>query len=92
MEAASDFIGVAATLLLIKSRSLIPELELSSEEESDVEDLKRRLAQYERVREMMRDLSRVFAALSWSPRRDVLQSQPLRLRATYPHESYCGPR
>ncbi len=29
MEDAAQFIGVAATLLLIKSKSLIPELELS---------------------------------------------------------------
>lgn len=60
MEDAAQFIGVAATLLLIKSKSLIPDLELSEEEEGDVDDLKRRLAEYERVREMMRELSRIF--------------------------------
>jgi segregation and condensation protein A len=60
MEDAAQFIGVAATLLLIKSKSLIPDLELSEEEESDVDELKRRLTEYERVREMMRELSRVF--------------------------------
>jgi len=60
MEDAAQFIGVAATLLLIKSKSLIPDLELTDEEESDVDELKRRLAEYERVREMMRELSRIF--------------------------------
>lgn len=60
MEEAAQFIGIAATLLLIKSRSLIPELELSSEEEEDVDDLKKRLMEYERVREQMRELSRIF--------------------------------
>ncbi len=60
MEDAAQFIGVAATLLLIKSKSLIPELELSTEEEEDVDDLKRRLMQYEKVREAMKELSRVF--------------------------------
>jgi segregation and condensation protein A len=60
MEDAAQFIGVAATLLLIKSKSLIPELELSMEEEEDVDDLKRRLMQYENVREGMRELSKVF--------------------------------
>lgn len=60
MEDAAQFIGVAATLLLIKSKSLIPELELSMEEEEDVDDLKRRLIQYEKVREGMRELSKVF--------------------------------
>ncbi|MGE5540932.1 MAG: segregation and condensation protein A [Bacillota bacterium] len=60
MEDAAQFIGVAATLLLIKSKSLIPDLELSEEEESDVDELKRRLMEYERVREMTRELSRIF--------------------------------
>jgi segregation and condensation protein A len=60
MEDAAQFIGVAATLLLIKSKSLIPELELSEEEESDVEELAHRLAEYERVRDMMRELRTIF--------------------------------
>lgn len=60
MEDATNFIAVAATLLLIKSRSLIPELELSTEEEEDVEDLTRRLAAYERTRETARELQRLF--------------------------------
>lgn len=60
MEEAAQFIGVAATLLLIKSKSLIPELELSMEEEEDVDDLKRRLLMYEKVREARQELARVF--------------------------------
>ncbi|HRH55602.1 MAG TPA: segregation/condensation protein A, partial [Candidatus Paceibacterota bacterium] len=62
MEDAAQFIGVAATLLLIKSKSLIPELELSMEEEEDVDDLTRRLAQYEKVREARQELARIFGA------------------------------
>ncbi|HYF29191.1 MAG TPA: ScpA family protein [Candidatus Paceibacterota bacterium] len=60
MEDAAQFIGVAATLLLIKSKSLIPDLELTGEEEEDMDDLKRRLREYEKVREMMRELSKIF--------------------------------
>jgi segregation and condensation protein A len=60
MEDAADFIGVAATLLLIKSKSLLPDLALSVEEEDDVEDLKRRLSAYERTREAARELSQIF--------------------------------
>jgi segregation and condensation protein A len=60
MEDATNFIGVAATLLLIKSRSLIPELELSTEEEEDVDNLKRRLEQYEKAREAARALGQLF--------------------------------
>jgi segregation and condensation protein A len=60
MEDAAQFIGVAATLLLIKSKSLIPELELSQDEEGDVEELKSRLHQYEIARDAARELSRIF--------------------------------
>jgi segregation and condensation protein A len=63
MEDAAQFIGVAATLLLIKSRSLIPELELSTEEEEDVDDLTRRLAQYEKVREARDALSKIYGRM-----------------------------
>ena len=41
---AAHFILVASTLLLIKSKSLLPTLELTEEEQSDVEDLKLRLS------------------------------------------------
>lgn len=60
MEETANFIQIAATLLLIKSKSLIPDLALTDEETSDVEDLKRRLAAYEKVREASRELSRIF--------------------------------
>jgi segregation and condensation protein A len=60
MEEAAHFIGTAATLLLIKSKSLIPELELSGEEEEDVDDLKKRLAEYERVREYAREVAKLY--------------------------------
>ncbi len=40
IEDASDFIQVAATLLLVKSKSLIPDLQLSGDEEEDIDDLK----------------------------------------------------
>ena len=46
----ANFILVAATLLLIKSRSLLPGLELSSEETESIEMLERRLALYKLFR------------------------------------------
>jgi len=42
----SQFILVASTLLLIKSRTLLPMLQLSDEERESVEELERRLARY----------------------------------------------
>lgn len=63
MEDATEFIAVAATLLLIKSKSLIPDLQLSTEEEEDVDDLKKRLIAYEKAREASRTLSQLFGRL-----------------------------
>lgn len=47
----SHFILIASTLLLIKSKSLLPTLELSSEEEESIEDLETRLKIYKRIKE-----------------------------------------
>jgi segregation and condensation protein A len=60
VEETANFIQIAATLLLIKSKSLIPDLTLTEEENADIDDLKRRLEAYEKVREAARELSRVF--------------------------------
>ena len=60
VEETANFINIAATLLLIKSKSLIPDLVLSEDESADVEDLKRRLAAYEKVREAARELAHIF--------------------------------
>ncbi len=43
----ANFVAVAATLLLIKSKSLLPGLELTSEEEGDIRNLEERLRLYE---------------------------------------------
>lgn len=48
----ASFIAVAATLILIKSRSLIPNLSLTAEEESDVSSLERRLELYKLIKEI----------------------------------------
>jgi segregation and condensation protein A len=60
VEETANFIQIAATLLLIKSKSLIPDLALTEDENADVEDLKRRLEAYEKVRDAARELSRLF--------------------------------
>lgn len=50
LEQSSEFIVIAATLLLIKSRSLLPSLTLTTEEESSIKELEDRLARYARVK------------------------------------------
>jgi segregation and condensation protein A len=46
-EEVSNFLVVASTLILIKSKSLLPNLELTLEEEGDIKSLEERLRLYE---------------------------------------------
>ncbi len=39
----TDFLSIASTLILIKSKSLLPQLDLSNEEDTEIEDLELRL-------------------------------------------------
>ena len=59
---ASLFLVIAADLMLIKSRSLLPHLTLSDAEETDIESLEERLRQYERYRQLARQLQSLFGA------------------------------
>lgn len=48
----AEFIVIASTLLLIKSRSLLPGLSLSNDEEQDIADLEDRLKLYQKIKEL----------------------------------------
>ncbi len=56
----AQFITLAATLLLIKSKSLLPVLDLTEEEEASIEDLEERLKHYQLYRDIAEDLKQVF--------------------------------
>jgi segregation and condensation protein A len=56
----AQFISLAATLLLVKSKSLLPILELTEEEESSIEDLEERLRQYQIIRDAALVLQNMF--------------------------------
>jgi segregation and condensation protein A len=49
---SADFLVIASTLLLIKSRSLLPNLSLTEDEQRDIGDLERRLKIYQRIKEL----------------------------------------
>lgn len=51
-EELAAFLVVAATLILIKSRSLLPNIALTEEEETDIKGLERRLKTYQFFREL----------------------------------------
>ncbi len=61
---SANFILIASTLLLIKSRSLLPSLPLSEEEEASIEELELRLKIYKRMKELS---GRIAAKFGESP-------------------------
>jgi segregation and condensation protein A len=57
---SAHFILIASTLLLIKSKSLLPSLELSEEESQSIEDLERRLKEYQRIKTLSLHIQKLF--------------------------------
>lgn len=56
----AQFILIASTLLLIKSRALLPSVDLSEEETHSIEELQRRLARYALIRKCARAVKNVW--------------------------------
>lgn len=57
---SAEFIVVASTLMLVKSRSLLPMLELTTEETESIEDLEKRLELYKKTKELSLELRKLF--------------------------------
>ncbi len=57
---SSDFILIASTLLLIKSKSLLPTLEVTTEEQNDISDLEHRLAEYKKYKDLSKGIEKMF--------------------------------
>lgn len=62
MGESAHFILVASTLLLIKSKSLLPDLALTEEEQGDIRDLETRLKIYREIKEASAGVKRLFGA------------------------------
>jgi len=81
----ASFITLAATLLLVKSKSLLPILDLSDEEEQSIEDLEERLRHYQIIREGAVTIESIFGtAVSYAP-----QFQPPKAIIFMP-DQYCS--
>lgn len=59
-EHLSDFLLIAGKLVLIKSKAILPLLELEKEEEEDIEELKRRLREYKKFKEIFPLVRRLY--------------------------------
>jgi len=52
LENLSEFLSVAAKLILIKSKALLPLLEFTEEEEEEIKDLEYQLAEYKKFKDI----------------------------------------
>jgi segregation and condensation protein A len=57
---SAEFIVVASTLMLIKSRSLLPMIKLSGEEEESIHHLEDRLVIYQKIKELSFNIKNIF--------------------------------
>jgi segregation and condensation protein A len=69
-----DFISVASRLILIKSKSLIPEFPLSHEEEVAIDNLKERLAMYQKIKPAVRIFAKTWNAVPQSCVRSFMKN------------------
>lgn len=62
LKEAAHFVLIASTLVLIKSKSLLPEIVLTEEEEGDIKNLEERLREYQRIQELSRHIADLYGA------------------------------
>jgi len=71
------FVQLAATLLLIKSKSLLPVLQLTGDEEEAIEDLEERLQLYKIYRDAAAVVTGCFGTTILAERQYVVSTKPL---------------
>ncbi len=69
MGESAHFILIASTLLLIKSRSLLPQLNLTEEEQGDIHDLETRLKIYKRIKDASAQIEKIFGDMMIFPQK-----------------------
>ena len=72
----ADFIVVASQLLLIKSKALLPNFQLTGEEEKDVKDLQNRLHFYRQFKPAMGHLKKLWEQNNISISRPLFSGRP----------------
>lgn len=77
LPGTANFVALAATLLLIKSKSLLPVLELTEEEESSIEELEERLRLYQIYRVAAASVAEAFGVRVMHERQYVPDHKPI---------------
>jgi len=87
LEYLADFLTVASRLLLIKSRALLPVLEVSDEEEEEMVDLEWQLKEYKRCKELAEHIRELFDSPQRLFRREAYLKSNL-LHIPFPKRTY----
>jgi len=66
IQVLADFLRIAAQLVLIKSKALLPSFELDPEEKSDIENLESRLKLYKEFKNAGRNIQYLWSAKNFS--------------------------
>ncbi|MBX2866870.1 segregation/condensation protein A [Candidatus Kaiserbacteria bacterium] len=83
IQEISQFIALASTLLLIKSRSLLPVLELTKEEEESIDNLEERLKRYQVYRKAGMAVAEAFGLNIMHERSYSKSTEPLFITDSY---------
>ncbi|MCI5108258.1 MAG: segregation/condensation protein A [Candidatus Pacebacteria bacterium] len=74
---SAHFILIASTLTLIKSKALLPMLDLTEEEQGDIEDLENRLREYKRIKELSIHVQNMFGKSCMFPKNHQGNIEPV---------------
>lgn len=87
LPGTANFVQLAATLLLIKSKSLLPVLELTEEEERTIGDLEERLRVYQIYRNAAAEISAAFGTRVMHGRSYAPKGRPIFVPDAYTDRS-----
>ncbi|MCI0532975.1 segregation/condensation protein A [bacterium] len=74
---AAEFLLIASTLVLLKSRSLMPALSLTEEEKGNIEELEDRLKKLAKIRELAHFVRERYGRTPIFPRRAIPMGEPV---------------
>lgn len=62
LENLADFLTIASRLILIKSKALLPMLELTREEEEEIKDLEKQLELYKKYKDASKKIGKIYSS------------------------------
>lgn len=74
LENLAEFVNIASKIILIKSRSILPTLQITAEEDSEIKDLEQQLRIYRKYKEAAKKIANIFGKKPKMYSREYLSS------------------